>query len=441
MSVSLAPGSIGQAYIRWRRARPTNVTGLTGSTPYPLAAMHSAAPARLLSPSTGLVHEVAGAFGDVGVFLPLALGLVAVNGLNPTLVFGLAGAYYLVTGWFYRLPLPVQPFKAVSAIAIAGGLSAGTVQGAALGVSVGLLLLSLGRAPAIIERLFAPPVVRGIQLGLGIVLLQGGLQLVLRDPHVPAGTPLLGALALLLGGVAAVVVLQSRGRVPAILVAGLVGLAWGASTLPGSLPAVSWGPVMALPALPTAAELGTALMLLVLPQLPLTLGNSVVSTTDVAREYFGERAVRVTPRTLLRDMGLANLAAGLGGGIPMCHGAGGLTAHVRFGARTATAAYVAGAFYLVLALVAGAAAPAFLQLFPMAMLGILVGYVGWQHLLLVRRLSARADLAVAGLIGALTLVAGSLALGFGVGLAVYWGGRLARSRMSRSRRSTSSGVL
>ena len=393
--------------------------------------MQSATLARPILTATGLAHEVAGAFGDIGVFLPLALGLIAVNGMDPTLVFGLAGAYYLLTGRFYRLPLPVQPFKAVSAIAIAGGLSAGTVQGAALGMSVGLLLLSLGRAPAIIDRLFAPPVVRGIQLGLGIILLQGGLQLVVRDQRLPAGAGTIGAGALLLAGVMAVALVQARGRVPAILVAGVVGLIWGALTLPAALPPVSLGPVLALPVLPTAAELGTALAVLVLPQLPLTLGNSVVSTAAVAQEYFGERAVRVTPRTLLRDMGLANLAAGLGGGIPMCHGAGGLTAHVRFGARTATAAYVAGVFYLVLALGLGAAAPAFLALFPMAMLGVLVGYVGWQHLLLVRRLSAPADLAVAGLIGAVTLVAGSLALGFGVGLAVYWGRRLAIARISR----------
>src|SRR3989304_730120 len=105
--------------------------------------------------------------------------------------------------------------------------------------------------------------------------------------------------------------------------AGVVGRIWGALPLPAALPPVSLGPVLALPVLPTAAELGTALAVLVLPQLPLTLGNSVVSTAAVAQEYFGERAVRVTPRTLLRDMGLANLAAGLGGGIPLCHGAGG----------------------------------------------------------------------------------------------------------------------
>src|SRR3990172_7010634 len=118
-----------------RAGRPT-VTGTTRASPI-LSVMQSATLARPILAATGLAHEVAGAFGDIGVFLPLALGLIAVNGMDPTLVFGLAGAYYLLTGRFYRLPLPVQPFKAVSAIAIAGGLSGGAVRGGALGAGGG----------------------------------------------------------------------------------------------------------------------------------------------------------------------------------------------------------------------------------------------------------------------------------------------------------------
>ncbi len=381
--------------------------------------------------SASVAAETAGAFGDVGVFLPLALGLISVNGMNATIIFGLAGLYYIVTGWYYRVPVPVQPFKAVSAIAIAQGLAAGTVTAAALGMSVALLALSLGRLPAVLERLFLPSVIRGIQLGLGLILLQGGAQLVGRDPRVgvASGLPatLVGASAwpafVLLTGVLLIALLQRQRRVPALFIVVAIGLGWGVLTVP-SLPALALGPVLTLPALPTGSELVTALVVLVLPQLPLTLGNSVVSTTDVAREYYGARAARVRPRALLRDMGLANLAAGLAGGIPMCHGAGGMTAHYRFGARTGAALAVAGAFYLVLGLVFGRAAPAFLAVFPASVLGVLVGYVGWQHLLLVRRLTRPLDLAVAGLVGVLTIVTGSLAVGFVAGLALAWGARL-----------------
>lgn len=367
-------------------------------------------------------QEVAGAFGDVGVFLPLALALVAINGLDPTLVFGLAGLYYLASGWFYRLPVPVQPFKAVSAIAIAGHLSPGAIHAAALFMGAGLLALSWGRLPALIERLFAPPVVRGIQLGLGLILLSSGVGLTQRDPRLPGEGWL--PYAVVAAGVIGVALLQRQRRVPGLLLVAAAGLAWGSATLPAAMPPLAFGPVLALPSLPTANDLATGLLVLALPQLPLTLGNSVVSTVDVAREYFGPRAARVTPANLLRDMGLTNLAAGLAGGIPMCHGAGGMTAHYRFGARTAAAAGIAGVFYLALGIGFGAAAPAFLALFPATALGVLVGYVGWQHLLLVRRLTRRDEWAIALAIGALTLVTGSLALAFGVGLAIYWGARL-----------------
>lgn len=364
------------------------------------------------------LREVAGAFGDVGVFLPLALALVAVNGLDPTVVFALAGLYYIVGGRFYGVPIPVQPFKAVSAIAIAQQLSPGAVHAAALWVGVGLLVLSLEPLPRVIERVFAPAVVRGIQLGLGLLLLTGALGLIGRDRRIP--TMEFAGLALLIAGIVVVTLLQRQHRVPALFVVGAAGVLWGLVTLPATMPPLALGPVLAAPTLPTIPELATGLLVLALPQLPLTLGNSVVSTTDVAREYFGDGARRVQPVNLLRDMGAANLVAGFAGGIPMCHGAGGVTAHYRFGARSASAVYVAGGFYLALGLGFGAAAPAFLALFPTAVLGVLVAYVGWQHLLLVRRLERLDDWAVALLIGALTLVTGSLAVAFVIGLAVYW---------------------
>lgn len=388
-------------------------------------APRASGPWRVAAPAWGGVagaREIAGGFGDIGVFVPLALGLIAVNGLGATAVFGMAGLYYVASGRYYRLPMPVQPFKAVSSISIAQGLSAGTIQAAALGMSAGLLLLSVGRLPAILERLFAPPVVRGIQVGLGIILLSSGVQLARRDPRLEGLSDVV-VLGILLAGVLLVALLNRQTRVPALLIVGSLGIAWGALTVPADVPPLTLGPDFTMPGLPTLDEMATALVVLVLPQLPLTLGNSVVSTTDVAHRYFGARAARVRPRTLLRDMGLANLLAGLGGGIPMCHGAGGMTAHVRFGATTGIAVAAVGIAFIVLALVFGAAVPTVLALLPATVLGALVGYVGWQHLLLVRDLRRRADLAIAVLVGAATLVSGSLAAAFVLGLAAYWGGR------------------
>ena len=97
-------------------------------------------------------------------------------------------------------------------------------------------------------------------------------------------------------------------------------------------------------------------------QLPLTFGNSVVATADAERSYFGDRARRVRPNRLAGSIAGANLVAGLTHGLPLCHGAGGVTAHVKLGARTAGATAAAGALYLLLGVAFGASLPAVLHL-------------------------------------------------------------------------------
>ncbi len=60
---------------------------------------------------TSMMGEVAGALGDLGTFLPHVLASITVAGLNPTSVFAGFGLFYLFSGWFYRIPMAVQPMK------------------------------------------------------------------------------------------------------------------------------------------------------------------------------------------------------------------------------------------------------------------------------------------------------------------------------------------
>ena len=73
-----------------------------------------------------------------------------------------------------------------------------------------------------------------------------------------------------------------------------------------------------------------------------------------------------------------NLFSGALGGVPMCHGAGGLAAQVRFGARTGGAPVLLGCVLLVLAVGAGAWIVTLLELFPRAILGVLLFLAGLQ---------------------------------------------------------------
>ena len=78
-----------------------------------------------------------------------------------------------------------------------------------------------------------------------------------------------------------------------------------------------------------------AFTVLVVPQVPLSFANSCLATADAARVYFGKAAERVRPGRLATTFGSADLLAGAISGMPVCHGAGGMTAHYAFGARTA----------------------------------------------------------------------------------------------------------
>lgn len=165
-------------------------------------------------------------------------------------------------------------------------------------------------------------------------------------------------------------------------------------------------------------------MLLVVPQLPLTLANSVVATADAARAYFGDQAKRATPTRIALSIALGNLWAGLSGGLPNCHGCGGLTAHYRLGARTPLSTAFLGVLLIGAALLFGRSAMEVRALLPAATLGALLFYVGVQHIFLGLNVRSVAEMGVAAVVAAAaTAAGGNLAIGVLVGLLLYWGAK------------------
>lgn len=334
------------------------------------------------------LKEVTGSIGDLSTFLPLAIGLIVVNGVNATSLFLSAGLLYIATGLYYGLPVPVQPLKATSAIAITMAASPETIAATAIFIGIILLAISLLSIQGLFDMLFPRPIVRGIQLGLSILLVKAGMKAILQPGpwHAGAGN------------------LAAPGSLHAL-----------SSLATGWIPP-EWG-------VPYNADLYTVTLLL-LPQLPLTFANSMAATTDVARSYFGERAERVTLRSLATSLGLANIVTGLIGGMPMCHGSGGLTAHYRFGARTGGANLIIGTLFVTLALFFGKSIPALFNLLPASALGVALVYVGGQHARLVRDVAGIPhELGVALGIGIMTLATGNLAVAFTVGIVLNAVGR------------------
>lgn len=364
------------------------------------------------------LRELSGGLGDVGMLVPLAVAMVAVNGLNATAVFGGVGLLYMATALFFRVPVSVQPLKAFAAAAIALGLDAATIAAGALMMSAVMGALAwFGLADRIAAR-FPVVLVRGIQASVALLLAKAAIELAEKGnwPGLPSIDP---SLSLAIAAVACGVLFacQRSSWMPGSLIVLAGGAAVGliAGGPPQGLEA---GPAPVGLSIPAGADWGVALTALLLAQIPLTFGNSVVATADVERAYFGERARRVTPNRLAGSISAANLLAGLSGGLPACHGAGGVTAHYKLGARTLWATFAVGALFLVLAVAVGASLPLLLTvLAPGALAGMLL-FVGIQHALLAATLERLDDRLIAAGIGAVTVLSGNLGIGFLAGAAV-----------------------
>ena len=370
--------------------------------------------------------EMAGAVADLGVLVPIAVALTVKNGLFPTAVLLPAGVLYVVAGAVYRLPVPVQPLKAFGAIAIARGLGADEIAAGALLMGAIFVILGASRVLDPIARVFPLPIIRGVQLSVGLLFLKLAWGLATGPPKAftdhtrPTWWLLLGSAVV----AAAALVLRRRMVTLALLALAVIQmvLAYHGPLTLGPSP-------IHLPHLSTHAFV-TAAIALVLPQLPLTFANSCLATADAARTYFGAAADRVRPGRLALSLGFANLLAGSITGMPVCHGAGGMTAHRSFGARTGGAPIALGIVLLVLAGAAGASLTAILVGFPLPILAGLLAVAGLLHIALLKDLRHPAHWALAIAVG-LTGLLSNLAIALAAGLLIWWATTAVAARRRR----------
>ena len=378
--------------------------------------------------------EFAGSLGDLGTLLPLAAGLIIINRLDPTGIFFTIGLFYILTGLYFRVTCPVEPMKVISGYAIAMSISAAQIQASCFWVAVILLLFGLTGLIDVITRFISKPVTRGIQLATGILLITQGVRLMLgssklqlvqgtAEPYLQIQRVGFLPIGLLLGlglGLLCLVLLDNKRLPAAVVVIGagvLIGLlagsrqGWEDLTLGLNLPAL-------LPyGLPTAADFSFALVILILPQIPMTIANAVIANADLSNQYFGEKSSRVTQRGLCVSMALANATSFFLAGIPLCHGAGGLASRYRFGARTGGSNLIIGIIFLLIAVMFGEHTLILVHLLPLSVLGVLLVFAGAQLGLTVIDMHDRKEFFVILLIVGITLAA-NLAAGFLVGILI-----------------------
>jgi len=373
------------------------------------------------------IMEFTGAFGDLGVFIPIFISLVAINGLNPTAVLFNAGLLYIFCGFYYKVPIPVQPLKAIAVISIATGLNYSVISAAAILIGIILLLLSITRVINFLSIIFTRPVIRGIQLGIGLLLIKTSWILItkpmtIKNHMVFLNYKFLFDFMLILCGIIIMVIFLRNRKFPAT--ASMLGFGITASILNGQangLPIQLFHVQKLNLSFPSFDDFTKAFFLLVIPQLPLTLGNAIIATRDVTKKYFGEAAERVTEKNLSLSMGVANIITGLSGGMPVCHGSGGVTAHYSFGARTGGAGIIIGSILIFVSLFFGKGIVNVFSLIPHSILGIMLFYVGFRHSYLVSDLfKEKEEFLLAFAIGLVSLLTGNLAVGFGLGIVLYY---------------------
>jgi hypothetical protein len=353
-------------------------------------------------------NELSGAFGDLGTDLPLVIGMILAAGLEAASVLTAFGLMQILTALRYRMPMPVQPLKAMAALVIAQQLPAAMLYGGGLAIGVCMLVISVTGLLEWINRVVPKPVVRGIQCGLGLQL--SGIAL--RDYVQRDGPP---GLWLAAAGFLLTLVLIGRKKVPAAVVVIGVGMAY-ALTFQVNGAALFQSVGFHLPSwnVPTTSDVWTGFLVLALPQIPLSIGNSVLATRQLAEDLFPQRGV--TAKQIGLTYSLMNLVNPFISGIPVCHGSGGMAGHYTFGGRTGGSVILYGTFYLVLGLFFGPGSETVIRVFPMPILGVLLLFEAVALLALLRDLTARrAEFVLAVMVG---LIASSLPYGYLIGLGV-----------------------
>lgn len=318
--------------------------------------------------------ELAGAFGDFGTLIPFVVAYTSLLGLDPFGILLTFGGSMVIVGAVYKTPFPVQPMKAIGAVATTQAaqtatVTAGAVYGASLVTGVIWLLLGLTGVAKRVADLVSRPVAVGIILGLGLSFMLDGAKLM-------ASGWWLSGVALFL-----TLVLLTNRTVPAMFLLLAGGAVVALVRDPALLTALSnvnfeprW-PSFALGSM-TWSDLVIGTVFLALPQVPLTLGNAVIAITDENNRLFP--AHPVTERKVAISTGLMNLGSAVAGGVPMCHGAGGMAGHIAFGARTGGALILLGTLLLFLALFLSPSVGLFFKMVPPEVLGVILFLAGAQ---------------------------------------------------------------
>jgi hypothetical protein len=350
------------------------------------------------------MRELAGSFGDFGTVLPLAVGYIAVCGMNPAGLLVMMGLANIATGIVYRLPMPIEPMKVLAVVAIAQQWTPSMVYASAFSMGIIWLTLSITNIMGRIASITPGCVVRGIQVSLGALLA------------FQATTMLSDSWALAVISIVIVVFLRKNRYAPATVMLLALGIIIMAAK--GQLTQVQFVG-FSLPGFSTfhPKEIWDSLVLAGFAQIPLTATNAVIATAALITQYWPDKPV--SEKKLSLNMGIMNLISPFFGGMPMCHGAGGLAGQYYFGARTGGANIIEGLIELSLGIFLSASIVSLFTFFPVAIIGAMMFLVGIELMSFARDIRFGADMIPFTITLVVSLIS-NMALGFLSGMAAHF---------------------
>jgi len=354
------------------------------------------------------IAEASGSLGDLGLFIPLAVALVNVCGMDGGTILLFAGLFNVVTGVLFNQPVPVQPMKAIAAVAIAEGLAPGEIAAAGFLAGVIILLLGLTGLVTLAEKLVPRPVVRGIQLGVGLKLAAKGVALAMATQWLAWDGRIIAIAA-----VALVLSMHHRERFPSALILFIAGFTLTLINSPEALQGLRMGWDWPGAVVPSMEQWTSGFFRGALPQLPLTLLNSVIAVCALSQDLYPGRGIKT--RSMSVSVGIMNTLACLLGAMPMCHGSGGLAGQYRFGARTGGSVVMLGAAKMFIAVFFGTATIALLAAYPESILGVLLAFSGLELAMPARDCAKRNAFLIAAAT-ACGILAANTSVGFVIGL-------------------------
>ncbi|MDF3818380.1 putative sulfate/molybdate transporter [Leptospira sp. 96542] len=354
-------------------------------------------------------NELSGAFGDIGTDLPLLVALSFTTGLGIQNIFIVFGVLQILTGVYYKIPMPVQPLKAVATIAITQKLAGPVVLAGGFAIGILMFILSVSGLLGQIAKFIPKTVIRGLQFGLGISLC-----LLACKEYIPSdGVP---GLILSVFSFFLVITLIDNKKYPASLLIVMIGVIYFFIFKENQIHFsnnhnIKFYDLTFL----TPEFILKGFLLLTLPQIPLSIGNSILATKQISDDLFPHKK-NLNVKKIGITYSLLNLIAPILSGIPCCHGSGGMVGHYTFGGRTGGSVVIYGIFYILIGILSIFFTNSIVKIFPLPVLGVILLFEGIAMITMIKdTMDLKKDFIISIIVGILAV---GVQYGFLVGMLV-----------------------